>query len=232
METSVNPSRIAWDLRRPRAQYEVHQKNRKVDVVPPETFLRHSQIYLEIGAGTGWFFLEMARLNPNIFYIAIERDRMRGNRLVYRAEREGLSNVAAYRGNVIPPLIHGIPTASLERIYILYPCPWPKTSQRKNRWYLHPVMPHIVRLLKPGGLIIWASDQKFYIDEAKFVCENLYPLTTLSYGELKANPYNDLDKFSQGRTKFEHHFLASGQACFDLVVQKSCSQPESKSAET
>jgi len=220
MDTSLNITRLERDLSRTGDRYESFQRNRRTDVISKDILENHPRIYLEIGAGTGWFFVAMAKQNPDLFFVAVERDRMRGNRLEYRAQREGLKNLAAFRGNVIPPLIHGIPSESLERIYILYPCPWPKTSQRKNRWYVHPVMPHIARILRPGGLLIWASDQKFYIDEAKYVCESKYALKTLSHGELKVNDLNDLDKFAGGRTKFEHYFLASGQPCYELISQK------------
>jgi tRNA (guanine-N7-)-methyltransferase len=201
--------------------YEAFWKERNAEFIPPEIFSTHKRVFLEIGAGTGWFFLEMAARHPDIFFLPVERDRMRGNRLVYRATRKNLSNVAAFRGNAIPALIHGIPEESLERIYILYPCPWPKTAHRKNRWYLHPIMPHLIRVLKPGGILVWASDQRFYIDEAHYVCEKQFGLKTLSHGVLQQNPYNDLAEFPEGRTKFEHTFLASGHPCHELIVQKN-----------
>lgn len=201
-------------------QYETFWKERNASFIPNEIFSREKRIFLEIGAGTGWFFLEMAARHPEIFFIPVERDRMRGNRLIYRASRKQLANVSAFRGNAIPALIHGIPEQSLERIYLLYPCPWPKTAHRKNRWYLHPIMPHLVRVLKPGGLLIWASDQRFYVDEAHYVCERHYGLETLAHGVLQTNPYNDLEEFPSGRTKFEHNFLKAGQACHELIVRK------------
>jgi tRNA G46 methylase TrmB len=223
MLKSANYARLEWDLgQRDFAPYDEYWHKKDYRLLPPSLFEDQSRdIWLEIGAGTGWFFTELAEHNPEKFLVAIERCRMRGKRLVRKTTRSGLQNLMGVRGNAIPALICGIPTGRLERIYILYPCPWLKTRDRKHRWYLHPIMPHLVRLLKPGGRLIWASDQKFYIDEAAFVCREKYGLHTLSYGEIRANPYNDLDKFPCGRSKFEHTFLANGQPCYEVIVTKN-----------
>lgn len=196
----------------------------RFDLLPPKLF-EHPNIHLEIGAGTGWMIFALAKRNPENFYIAVERDRMRGNRLVSRSERAAIPNLAAFRGNVVPALIHGVPDQKLDRIYIMYPCPFLKSSQRKHRWYLHPAMNHFVRALKPGGLIVWASDQRFYIDEAAVACREMYGLEILSHGELVPNEWNHLLEFPAGRTKFENAFLSSGQACHELIVRKPHQPP-------
>jgi len=219
---SLNVGRLKYDMRLPKdPRYYDYWKGRNHTLIPPEVFSGGNPVSLEIGAGTGWYLLKMAKLKPLSHFIAIERCRMRGNRLVHRAERAALPNVWAYRGNAIPALIHGVPSESVDRLYILYPCPFPKSSQRKNRWYLHPLMPHLKRILKPGGLLIWASDQKFYIDEARYVCESHFEMNPLVHGEISPNPYNDLELFPGGRTKFEASFLGSGQPCYELIVKKS-----------
>lgn len=218
----VNASRLKWDLRRRTDhKFDKYWQERHQQLIPLQIFSQEKPVWLEVGAGTGWFFIEMAKWHPNHFFVAIERSRHRGKRLVEKSQSCGLPNVLGYRSNAIPALIHGIPSESLERIYLLYPPPWPRNAQRKNRWFLHPIMPHLVRLLKKQGLLIWASDQKFYIDEARYVSESLYPLKTLVHGEIAPNPFNGLELFPNGRTKFERTFLAQGQPCYELISQKS-----------
>lgn len=222
MDTKLSTARLRWDLSQvpSHAQYERYYENRKPDFIPRSIFENHSKIFLEIGAGSGCFVMEMARLHADTYHIAVERDKERGKTLVRRTERSGLPNLSGYRGNAIPALIHGVPSESLDRIYILYPCPWPKTAHRKHRWFLHPVMPHLIRVLKPGGLLIWTSDQEFYIQEAAYVCANAYKMETLSNGKIQPNPWNELARFPEGRTKFERTFWQSGMPSFEYIGKK------------
>ncbi len=220
--TEFNPARLAWDIRQNRWDaFAKYWNDREYPLFPADLFRRTEPIWLEVGAGSGWFFVELARHYPDRFLVALERSRLRGQRLVRKTSRSGLPNVAGFRGNAIPALIQAIPDASLERVYLLYPCPWPKTSHRRNRWYLHPVMPHLLRVLRPGGLLIWASDQRFYIDEAHWVCENHFGMRTLAHGPIAPNPYNDLALLPGGRTKFEQTFLKNGLPCYELVAAKA-----------
>jgi tRNA (guanine-N7-)-methyltransferase len=219
--TEINEARLKWDLRRGSPErFSAYWNLRQVELIPRSIFQNNASVVLEIGAGSGWFCTQLAQSYPEKFVVAIERDRMRGNTLVQKASRSGLKNLAAFRGNAIPVLVNGIPSQSVECVYILYPCPWTRNAQRRNRWYLHPIMPHIVRILKPGGRIVWASDQKFFIDEARFVCEMKYDLVPLIHGPLEPNAFNELAAFPGGRTKFETTFLQQGLPCYELIVEK------------
>lgn len=220
---SANLTQTDWDLKQREHTQALNEKywlDKGHTPIPKEIFLKHSKIWLEIGAGTGGFFLEVAKNNPDTHLIAIERCKIRSGRMIQKFSKSGVHNIQGFRGNAIPALITGVPSESIERIYILYPCPWPKNAHRKNRWYLHTVMSHLVRILKPGGLLIWASDQEFYIREAAFVSESKYQLQTLFNGQITPNLYNDLERFPNGRTSFESKFLSSGQPCFELISQR------------
>ncbi len=221
MMPALNTARINYDLARLRPEkFDIYFHSRGVRTFSPGLF-DHPRIWFEIGAGSGWFFTSLAELHPETRLVAVERSRMRGKRLVHRSRRTGLPNIFGFRGNAIRAMIDEVPSESLERLYILYPCPWTKTSQRGNRWYLHPIMRHLYRCLKPGGLLIWASDQEFYIHEARYVCVQKFGFRELAWGRLEPNPLNHLAAFPQGRTKFEHGFLGQGLSCYELIVTKS-----------
>ncbi|MFM8315480.1 MAG: tRNA (guanine(46)-N(7))-methyltransferase TrmB [Deltaproteobacteria bacterium] len=220
---TANLSQMSWDLEKREKAQTLNEKywlDKGHTPIPRQLFENRSKIWLEIGAGTGGFFLELARRNPETQLVAIERCKIRSGRMLQKFEKSKLTNISGFRGNAIPALITGIPDESVERIYILYPCPWPKNAQRKNRWYLHTVMTHLVRILKPQGLLIWASDQEFYIREATFVSESKHQLKTLFSGELAPNCWNDLDLFPEGRTSFESKFLSHAHPCYELISQK------------
>jgi|GEM_PF-1433665 len=220
---TANLAQTTWDLKQ---REEVQARNEKYWLdkghtpIPREIFEKHPKIWLEIGSGTGGYFLDLAKKNPEAHLIAIERCKIRSGRMIQKFVKSQLTNIQGFRGNAIPALITGIPSESVERIYILYPCPWPKNAHRKNRWYLHTVMPHLVRILKPGGFIIWASDQEFYIREATFVSETRYSLKTILSGEVIPNEWNQLVEFPNGRTSFEAKFFSANHPCFELISQK------------
>jgi len=218
----VNFVRLDRDLSNPTdPRFTEFWKGAYKGYLPDGLFENRSFIGLEIGAGSGQFITSMATHYPERFFIAIERSRHRGSRLVRKTEKSGLKNLASFRGNIVPAFLHIIPETRVDRIYILYPPPWYKTAQRKNRWFLHPIMPKLYSCLKPGGLIIWASDQHFYIEEAKYVCEKHYQMHTVNFGRLSPNKFNELEQFPKGRSKFEEHFLQSDSPCFELIVRKT-----------
>jgi tRNA (guanine-N7-)-methyltransferase len=220
MTVEVPSKRLDWDLSiRATEKFDNYWLQKKKNLLP-ENIFRKRRLWLEIGAGTGAFFLELARLHPETEFIAIERCRMRAKRLVKRTARSGLPNLHAIRGNAISALIGDVPAESIAKIFILYPCPWPKTSQRLNRWYLHPIMPHLDRVLKPDGILVWSSDQEFYVNEAQYVCQKSYGMETLSHGRISPNAYNHIADFPGGRTKFESAFQSAGTTCYELIVRK------------
>jgi tRNA (guanine-N7-)-methyltransferase len=229
LETStINGARLRWDVAQwrndatARERYEAYWRDRNR---VPEALFDAGRIWLEIGAGSGAFLEAMARRYPDVRCIGIERSRDRGKTLEKRHRRLNLPNHFGIRGNAIPTLIHGVPSASIEKLFILYPCPWPKMGHRKQRWYLHPTMPHLLRVMKPGGVMVWASDAKFYIDEARFVLEDVYGLEILAHGPIAPNPWNELGPTPTGRSKFERTFLAAGLPCYEVVARVPAPRP-------
>lgn len=221
MSQQFNASRIEWDLKSqpPSDRLQKHFLTRKSPQIPSR-FLRPKSLWIEIGAGTGQFFESLARIHPEKNLVAIERDRMRGKRIARRSVEAHLNNFVGIRGNAIATAMTSLPPQSCERIYILYPCPWPKNSQRKHRWHFHPVMPKLVEALEIGGLFILASDQKFYVEEAHYVATTKYGLEVVKFGEVSPHPFNSVALFPEGRTKFERSFLASQQPCYELLLRK------------
>jgi tRNA (guanine-N7-)-methyltransferase len=59
-------------------------------------------------------------------------------------------------------LLRGLPDGCLERLFLLFPDPWPKARHAKRR-FVHPaVLPLLARVLKPGAEWRVASDDPTY----------------------------------------------------------------------
>jgi tRNA (guanine-N7-)-methyltransferase len=55
-----------------------------------------------------------------------------------------------------------MPDAVLDRIFILYPDPWPKKRHHKRRLVQADFVDELARVLKPGGQLRFASDIDHY----------------------------------------------------------------------
>ena len=59
-------------------------------------------------------------------------------------------------------LLRRLPDACLDRLFLLFPDPWPKARHAKRR-FVHPAMlPLLARVLKPGAEWRVASDDPTY----------------------------------------------------------------------
>jgi tRNA (guanine-N7-)-methyltransferase len=59
-------------------------------------------------------------------------------------------------------LLAALPDASQDRVYILFPDPWPKTRHWKRRLIQAEFIAELARVLKPGGEVRFATDWKAY----------------------------------------------------------------------
>jgi tRNA (guanine-N7-)-methyltransferase len=78
-------------------------------------------------------------------------------------EEQALSNVRIHDGDA-RELMARLPDASLERVFILFPDPWPKARHNKRRIVQAETVAEFARLLKPGGKLRFASDWADYVD--------------------------------------------------------------------
>jgi tRNA (guanine-N7-)-methyltransferase len=114
-------------------------------------------VWLEIGFGGGEHLAAQAAAHPGIGFIGAEPFVNGVVKLLAAIEERGLRNVRI-RDEDVTALLARLPDASLERVYLLYPDPWPKRRQRKRRFVSDASLAEIGRVLKDGGLFRFASD--------------------------------------------------------------------------
>lgn len=61
-------------------------------------------------------------------------------------------------------ILEALPDASLGRVFILFPDPWPKTRHHKRRFIQTDTLDALARVLKPGGELRFASDDAGYLN--------------------------------------------------------------------
>jgi tRNA (guanine-N7-)-methyltransferase len=171
---------------------------------------------LEIGPGRGDLLLWYAENFREKKVVGIELDGYRYKKLARRAEKRGLTNVLLMKANarIAVPRFFSAPT--FERIYVLFPDPWPKERHAFHRLLSVEYLSILVAALKPGGEIIVATDQKPYID---WVIDNASHLASL---ENLGNPYSpDAALLPNGQpTWFEQKWRDEGRAIYYLRLKR------------
>jgi len=125
-------------------------------------FPRAARIELEVGFGGGEHLAWQAARAPEAGFIGAEPFLNGVAQLLQKIDAEGLSNIRIRHGDA-RPLIEALPDASLARIYVLHPDPWPKRRHAKRRMISSWFFAEAARALKPGGEIRVASDIPDYV---------------------------------------------------------------------
>lgn len=133
---------------------------------PPDLVQNSSQKWaLEIGPGKGEFILDQAKKHSEINFIALEIRRFRYDKIAKKAQKMGLKNLYLVRCDARECLPRLFREHFFERIYILFPDPWPKKRHAKHRLFKPRLINLLERILKVKGEVYFASDAKFYAEE-------------------------------------------------------------------
>lgn len=118
--------------------------------------------WLEIGFGGGEHLAHLASLHSDISMIGAEAFRNGVAKLLAHVEAKNARNVLIHYGDA-RALLAALPDQSMERIYLLYPDPWPKERQKRRRFVNPENLGQFHRVLKPGGQMFFASDISDYV---------------------------------------------------------------------
>ncbi len=120
------------------------------------------ETWLEIGFGGGAHLAAQARTHRDVNIIGCEPFVNGMAKLLAVIEHERLDNIRVWDDDVTD-LLPTLPDASFDRVYILYPDPWPKRRQRKRRLVSDENLAMLARVMKPGAELRFASDIDDYI---------------------------------------------------------------------
>jgi tRNA (guanine-N7-)-methyltransferase len=120
-----------------------------------------SEIHLEIGFGGGEHLLSEARARPDVGFIGVEPYESGLAKAVTALAREAIRNVQLFDQDATL-LLDWLPAASLARIDLLFPDPWPKARHAKRRFVNPRNLDRIAHCLEPGGLFRFATDIEDY----------------------------------------------------------------------
>jgi len=127
-----------------------------------------------------------------------------------RARRRGLRNLRLYRADARHVITDLVPDASVTRLHIYCPDPWPKKRHHKRRFFSGGVLQPIARILAPGGFLHVSTDVADYFEE---ILAALRAQDALRPG---ADPLFT-EEAGPTRTSYESKYAAVGR-----TIQRAC----------
>jgi tRNA (guanine-N7-)-methyltransferase len=120
-----------------------------------------SSTWLEIGFGGGEHLAHVAELHPDVQFIGCEPYVNGTAGLLAHIDKIKLSNIRIYNDDA-RDLVATLPDNSLERVFVLYPDPWPKKRHNKRRIISSEFLDSLARVMKPEAELRLATDSADY----------------------------------------------------------------------
>jgi tRNA (guanine-N7-)-methyltransferase len=138
----------------------------KAGPVDPRSLMPEAtETWLEIGFGGGEHLAAQAERHPHAVIIGCEPFLNGVGSLLRHVDERGLKNVRIHADDA-RAVVQALPDASLDRVMILFPDPWHKARHNKRRLVQDDFAAELVRVLKPGGTLRFATDWADYADWA------------------------------------------------------------------
>jgi tRNA (guanine-N7-)-methyltransferase len=132
-------------------------------------------LWLEIGFGGGEHLAADAQSHPDVHFIGCEPFVNGVAKLVSTIDENKIRNIRIHDGDALE-VLRALPDASLGRVTILYPDPWPKFGQRKRRFVSPETIQQMARTLRGGEEVRFATDIDDYSGWtlARFLASGLF----------------------------------------------------------
>jgi tRNA (guanine-N7-)-methyltransferase len=121
-----------------------------------------SAIWLEIGFGGGDHLAAQAEIHPDIGFIGCEFFENGIEKLLAQIESRRLRNVRIYTDDA-RLLIAALPPASIARMFVLFPDPWPKRRHHKRRIISRETLDRLGEIMCDAAELQLATDDGDYL---------------------------------------------------------------------
>ena len=179
-------------------------------------FGRQAPVALEIGFGNGETLVEQAAGNPHLDFIGIEVHEPGVGHCLIKARQAGIGNLRLINHDAIDVLREQIPPASLHRVNVYFPDPWPKKRHHKRRLIQPGFLELLHGCLEAGGSLCIATDWANYAEHIDEVFA-ASPLFTLA----ERREHDGEAPLDRPRTKFEQRGLKAGHRIWDWRFEKA-----------
>ena len=172
--------------------------------------------HIEIGMGKGRFITEMAKNNPDINYIGMDRYASVLIKAVMKLEKNPLDNIRLLRvdANLLTDFFG---QGEIDKIYLNFSDPWPKDRHAKRRLTSPKFLEMYHNIISKDGSLEFKTDNTTLFDYSLATIEDspLWALTDYTY-DLHNN-----ELLSRGNvmTEYEEKFSSQGNAIHKLIAK-------------
>lgn len=178
-------------------------------------FENENPVHIEIGMGKGQFIMELARRNPDINYVGIEKYSSVLIRAIEKRSQEDLPNLLFVRMDA-EHIAEVFGEEEVDRIYLNFSDPWPKDRHAKRRLTSKEFLARYDQCLKKDGYIQFKTDNRplfdFTLEQA---AEANWQTNEVSY-DLHHSEYVE----GNIMTEYEERFSAQGNPIHRVVLTR------------
>jgi release factor glutamine methyltransferase len=178
------------------------------DKNPLEKSKGFESISIEVGIGMAEHFTNQALLDPSSFFIGIEPYLNGIANCLKLMKQAELENFAVWPNDADMVLVN-FDDETIEKFYLLFPDPWPKTKQKKRRFASKDRLNLIYKLIKQNGCFIFASDIADYAFEVEEICK-----------KIGFKKISDLPHLGYIKTKFHSKAVEAGRDPIFMTFRK------------
>jgi tRNA (guanine-N7-)-methyltransferase len=127
-------------------------------------FAEKASFTLELGCGHGHFLTAYARAFPEEFCVGVDLITKRVEKANTKALKHGLNNLHFVKAEAYE-FLNSLPDGlKLNRIFMLFPDPWPKKRHHKNRMVQSSFMSILAERCLPGAEFAFRTDHAGYFE--------------------------------------------------------------------
>lgn len=176
-----------------------------------ERFAKPQPLQVEVGMGKGQFIIGMAKAHPEINFIGLEIESTVAAIALKNALPERLPNLTLVRGDGA-----GLDTyfedGSIDRLYLNFSDPWPKTRHEKRRLTYKTFLANYQQVVKPGGGLEFKTDNQGLFEYSLTSLNNFGMIFDGVWLNLHESPENE----GNVETEYEQRFASLGQPIYKL----------------
>lgn len=181
-----------------------------------DAYEKKRPLHLEIGMGKGQFIMELARQNPDINYLGIEKYTSVLLRAVQKMDETVLPNLRFLCFNA-EHLTEIFAAEEVARIYLNFSDPWPKDRHARRRLTSREYLDRYHHILSLDGQLEFKTDNRalfdFSLDE--IAADARWDLTAVTF-DLHHNP---VLRAGNIMTEYEQKFSSKGNPICKLIIR-------------